>query len=600
MKGRLKDMQVKERVQKLQDLMKQNGIDAYIIPSGDAHQSEYVAPHWDSRKWITGFTGSAGTAVITLENENGLWTDGRYFIQAEKQLEGSTIDLYKMGQPSVPTIVEWLKKNLKDGATIGFDGKVVSKSFYDNLDKALCSKEIKYNLEHDLIDKIWEDRPEIPMNDFYSLDVKFAGKSITQKLNEVREHMKAESTTHFVLSSLDDIAWLFNIRGTDVPCNPVIISYAVISMDESILFVDSKKVTIDIKAELEKDGISIKEYNELDKYLNELNSKNVVTYDPLKTNMWIINSLDADVKKSEEQNYTTKLKAVKNDVELQNMRESHITDGIAMVKFLHWLDTNLGKEKITEISASEKLAQLRSEGENFKGLSFGTIAGYKEHAAMMHYSSTPETDVELQKEGMFLVDSGGQYLGGTTDITRTMVLGNLTPEEKRDFTLVLKGVIDLSMAKFLYGCTGTNLDVLARGPLWQYGIDYKCGTGHGVGFFLNVHEGPHGIRNNYVSAVLEEGMNVTNEPGVYKQGRHGIRIENILVVRKDEETESGQFMNFETITFCPIDLDGIVVEMLTTEERAWLNNYHKEVYEKLSPSLNEEQRAWLKYNTRAI
>ena len=593
-------MQVKERVQKLQELMKQNGIDAYIIPSSDAHQSEYVAAHWGSRKWITGFTGSAGTAVVTLENGNGLWTDGRYFIQAEKQLEDSSIELYKMGQPSVPTIAEWLKKNLKDGATIGFDGKVVSKSFYDSLDKALCSKEIKYNLENDLIGQIWNDRPEIPMDNFYSLDVKFAGKCRVEKLNEVREHMKAESITHFVLSSLDDIAWLFNIRGNDVPNNPVIISYALISMDEAILFVDFKKLTDNIKSELVKDGISIKEYDELGKCLKALNSKNVVSYDPAKTNMWIVNSLSSDVKKSEEQNYTTKLKAVKNDVELQNMRDSHVTDGVAMVKFLHWLDTNLGKEKITEISASDRLAQFRAEGENFKGLSFGTIAGYKEHAAMMHYSSTTETDVELLKEGMFLVDSGGQYLGGTTDITRTIVLGDLTSEQKRDFTLVLKGFIGLSRAKFLYGCTGTNLDILARGPLWQYGIDYKCGTGHGIGFFLNVHEGPHAIRNNYVPAILEEGMVMSNEPGVYKEGRHGIRIENLIVVRKDEETESGQFMSFETITFCPIDLNGVIVDMLSPEERAWLNSYHCEVYEKLSPSLNEEQRAWLKYNTRAI
>lgn len=593
-------MQVKQRVQKLQELMKQNGIDAYIVPSGDAHQSEYVAPHWTSRKWITGFTGSAGTAVITLDNGNGLWTDGRYFIQAEKQLEGSGIDLYKIGQPSVPTIEQWLKKNLKDGATIGFDGKVVSKSFYDSLDKALCYKEINYKLDADLIDELWDDRPSIPMDSFYSLDVKYAGKSRVEKINEVRAHMKDESITHFILSSLDDIAWLFNIRGNDVPCNPVIISYAAISMDEAILFVDSKKVTKEIKSELENDGIIIKEYSELDKYLRSLDSKNVVSYDPIKTNMWIINSLNKDVKISEEQNYTTKIKAIKNDVELQNMRKSHITDGVAMVKFLHWLDTNLGKEKITEISASDKLAQFRSEGENFKGLSFTTIAGYKEHAAMMHYSSTPETDVELQKEGMLLVDSGGQYLGGTTDITRTIVLGSLTEEEKRDFTLVLKGFINLSMAKFLYGCTGTNLDVLARGPLWKYGIDYKCGTGHGVGFFLNVHEGPHGIRNNYVPAILEEGMNVTNEPGVYKEGRHGIRTENILVVRKDEATDSGQFMSFETITFCPIDLEGVVVDMLSSEEREWLNNYHKEVYEKLSPSLDEELKEWLKYETRAI
>ncbi len=593
-------MVIKERVQKLQELMKQKGIDAYIIPSSDPHQSEYVADHWGSRKWITGFTGSAGTAVITLENGNVLWTDGRYFIQAEKQIEGSSIDLFKIGEPSVPTIEEWLKNSLKDGATVGFDGKVVSKTLFDSLDIALCSKDVKFNLDYDLIGEIWVDRPSIPMSEIFSLDVKYTGKSRLEKINEVRKNMSARSISHFVLSSLDDIAWLLNIRGNDVKNNPVTISYVLLSMDETILFIDSKKLTNDIKAELEKDGLTLKEYNDLDKHLKALNAKNVLTYDPDKINMWIVNSIPADVRKVESQNYTTKLKSIKNEVELQNIRETHIKDGIAMVKFLHWLDTNLGKIKITELSATEKLVQFRSEGEGYKGPSFNTIAAYKDHAAMMHYGSTPETDVELLKEGFFLVDSGGQYLGGTTDITRTIVLGELTDEEKRDFTLVLKGFIALSRAKFLYGSCGTNLDVLARNPLWQYGIDYKCGTGHGVGFFLNVHEGPHAIRHNIMPAVLEEGMLMSNEPGVYKQGRYGIRTENLIVARKDEVTESGQFMRFETVTFCPIDLNGVVVDMLSPEEKAWLNNYHKEVYEKLSPGLNEELRAWLKYKTRAI
>ena len=593
-------MVIKERVQKLQELMKQKGIDAYIIPSSDPHQSEYVADHWGSRKWITGFTGSAGTAVITLENGNGLWTDGRYFIQAENQIEGSSIDLFKIGEPSVPTIEEWLKNSLKDGATVGFDGKVVSKTLFDSLDIALCSKDVKFNLDYDLIGEIWVDRPSIPMSEIFSLDVKYTGKSRLEKINEVRKNMSARSISHFVLSSLDDIAWLLNIRGNDVKNNPVTISYVLLSMDETILFIDSKKLTNDIKAELEKDGLTLKEYNDLDKHLKALNAKNVLTYDPDKINMWIVNSIPADVRKVESQNYTTKLKSIKNEVELQNIRETHIKDGIAMVKFLHWLDTNLGKIKITELSATEKLVQFRSEGEGYKGPSFNTIAAYKDHAAMMHYGSTPETDVELLKEGFFLVDSGGQYLGGTTDITRTIVLGELTDEEKRDFTLVLKGFIALSRAKFLYGSCGTNLDVLARNPLWQYGIDYKCGTGHGVGFFLNVHEGPHAIRHNIMPAVLEEGMLMSNEPGVYKQGRYGIRTENLIVARKDEVTESGQFMRFETVTFCPIDLNGVVVDMLSPEEKAWLNNYHKEVYEKLSPGLNEELRAWLKYKTRAI
>ncbi|QSX06847.1 aminopeptidase P family protein [Sedimentibacter sp. zth1] len=593
-------MLIRERVNKLQQLMKEKGIDAYIIPSSDAHQSEYVAPHWTGRKWITGFTGSAGTAVITLKSGNGLWTDGRYFIQAEKQLEGSTIDLFKMGQPSVPTISKWLKDNLDENSTIGFDGKVISKSFFDNLDKELNEKCIKYNLDNDLIDALWKDRDPIPMGEFYSLDVKYSGKSRLDKIQEVKEYLKESGSTHYVLSSLDDIAWLFNIRGDDVPCNPVVISYAVVSNNEVVLFVDSKKLTKQMKAELENDSIIIKEYTDLQNYLVKLNKDCIITYDPMKTNMWIVNSLGSDIKTKEALNVTTKLKAVKNDIELQNMKNSHIRDGVAMVRFLHWLDTHLGKEKITEITVADKLEEFRSKGENFKGLSFTTIAGYKDHAAMMHYSATKDTAYELEKEGMILIDSGGQYLDGTTDITRTIVLGNLTAEEKRDFTLVLKGVINLSIAKFLHGATGANLDVLARGPLWKYGIDYKCGTGHGVGFFLNVHEGPHGFRQSNVPTVLEAGMNITNEPGVYKEGKHGIRTENILVVRDDETTESGRFMNFETITFCPISLDGIDVELLTSEERAWLNNYHKDVYVKLSKYLDEDERQWLRYQTRAI
>ncbi|SHK02715.1 Xaa-Pro aminopeptidase [Hathewaya proteolytica DSM 3090] len=594
-------MLVKEKVEKLQQLMRQKGIDTYVIPSADAHQSEYVAPHWKSRAWISGFTGSAGTVVITLDKGNCLWTDGRYFIQAEKQLEGSGIDLYRMGQPSVPTISEWLKENIENGSTIGFDGKVISKSFFDNLEKNLSCKDIKFNLEYDLIDEIWEDRPEIPMDEIFTFDVKYAGKSRIEKLAEVRENMKKTGSTHFVLSSLDDIAWLFNIRGNDVPSNPVIIAYALISMDKATVFVDSKKVPQEVKEELNKDGVELREYDEIGKCLSELETSAIVTYDEAKTNMWIVNSLNSNIKVNAQSNYTTLLKAVKNEVEIANMRNCQLKDGVAMVKFLYWIDNNVGKQEITEISAADELEGFRAEGEDFRGISFSTIAAYKEHAAMMHYSANEETDYELKKQDMFLVDSGGQYLDGTTDITRTIVLGELSDEQKRDFTLVLKGVINLSMAKFLHGCTGVNLDILARRPLWEYGIDYKCGTGHGVGFYLNIHEGPHSIRVNYVPTVLEEGMVVTNEPGVYKEGKHGIRTENMLVVRKDENTEyGGQFMKFETITFCPIDLRGVVVEMLTAEERAWLNDYHKQVYDKLSPYLDESHKSWLKYATRAI
>ncbi|WML37705.1 aminopeptidase family protein P [Clostridium sp. OS1-26] len=457
-------------------------------------------------------------------------------------------------------------------------------------------------LEHryDLIDELWKDRPSISTEPIFVHDVKYAGKSRVEKVNMVREEMKKDEVTHIVLSSLDDIAWLLNIRGTDVPCNPVAVSYVVVSEKETVLFINSVKVKDEVKKELEQDGIVIKAYEDVNDYLKTLAKESKVMLDAVKTSFGICKGLNEGIEIIEKDNITTKIKGIKNEVEIENIKNAHIKDGVAMVKFLHWLDNNLGKEEISEISAADKLEGFRAEQELFKGISFTTIAAYKEHAAMMHYSATPESDYKLKKEGMFLVDSGGQYLDGTTDITRTTVLGTLTEEEKRDFTLVLKGVIDLSMAKFLHGVNGTNLDILARRPLWEHGIDYKCGTGHGVGFFLNVHEGPHAIRCNVVPTILEEGMIVTNEPGVYKEGRHGIRTENILLVVKDEETEFGQFMKFETISFCPIDLEGIVPEMFTPEEKAWLNNYHKEVYSKLSPYLSEDEKEWLKHETREI
>ncbi|MBI6872702.1 aminopeptidase P family protein [Clostridium aciditolerans] len=592
-------MSIKERVNSLREKMKEKGIYAYIVPSSDAHQSEYVAEHWKSRQWISGFTGSAGTAVITLDDA-GLWADGRYFIQAEKQLEGSGIKLFKMGQPSVPTIEAWLSKVVPQNGVVGFDGSVLSTSLARNIEKAVSKKGTTLEHRYDLIDELWKDRPSISTEPIFVHDVKYAGKSRVEKVRMVREEMKKDEATHLVLSSLDDIAWLLNIRGTDVPCNPVAVSYVVVSEKETVLFINPVKVKDEVKKELEQDGIVIKAYEDVNNYLKTLAKESKVMLDPVKTSFGICKGLNEGIEIIEKDNITTKIKGIKNEVEIENIKNAHIKDGVAMVKFLHWLDNNLGKEEISEISSANKLESFRAEQELYKGISFTTIAGYKEHAAMMHYSATPESDYKLKKEGMFLLDSGGQYLDGTTDITRTMVLGTLTEEEKRDFTLVVRGVIDLSMARFLHGVNGTNLDILARRPLWEHGIDYKCGTGHGVGFFLNVHEGPHAIRCNVVPTVLEEGMIVTNEPGVYKEGRHGIRTENILLVVKDEETEFGQFMKFETITFCPIDLEGIVPEMLTSEERAWLNNYHKEVYNKLSPYLNEEEKVWLKHKTREI
>lgn len=591
-------MKIKDRVEKIRQLMKRNQMDAYIIPSYDAHQSEYVAEHWKCRQWISGFTGSAGTVVITL-TDAGLWTDGRYYIQAEKQLKDSGIRLFRMADPGVPSYAEWLEGVLKEGSTIGFDGNVLSTEMVKNMGEVLKTKEIVLKMEQDLIGELWRDRPEIPKGQIFVHDVKYAGKSRMEKLAEVREELKSKGANYYILTSLDDIAWLLNIRGSDVPNNPVAIANVIVAEHKCYLFIDSSKVPSEVKVELEAEGIELKGYHEIQPFLKSLTSNDAILIDENRTNICLYNAIESSTKKIECHNITTKLKTIKNEVEINNLKWCEVKDGVAMVKFIKWLKDSVDKEEITEISAEEKLEGFRGQQEGFVGPSFDTIAGYKEHAALMHYKANIETQYTLGNEGLFLVDSGGQYFDGTTDTTRTIVLGKLTEEEKRDFTLVLKGNIALSSVKFLHGATGANLDVLARQPIWQYGLDYKCGTGHGVGFFLNVHEGPQSIRNNN-NVSLEKGMIITNEPGIYLEGKYGIRIENMMVVVEEEKTEFGQFMKFEAITYCPIDLAGINKEMLTESEKQWLNKYHKDVYAKLAPYLDEEESAWLKEETREI
>lgn len=592
-------MEIKDRVEKLRKLMLKNKFDAYIVPSFDANQSEYVAEHWESRKWITGFTGSAGTAVITLEDA-GLWTDGRYYIQAEKQLEGSGIRLFRMVDPGVPSFTEWLSDVLIEGSTVAFDGNVFSVEMVENMEKSFKAKNIKIDIKHDLIDELWEDRPAIPQNSIFIHDVQYAGKSRTEKLNEVRLEIAEKGANYFLLTSLDDIAWLLNIRGTDVPNNPVVTSNVIVSHDKCYLFIDKAKIPADVKKQLEIDGIDIKENNEITKILNSLTEKDTVVFDKEKTNICLYDSINNASTKLELSNVTTALKAIKNDIEIQNFRQCQLNDGVAMVKFIKWLKESVTEEKITEISASDKLENFRKERPLYFDLSFDTIGGYKDHAAMMHYKATEASQYTLKDEGFFLVDSGGQYYNGTTDITRTIALGKLTEEEKIHFTLVLKSHIALSSLKFLYGATGSNLDVIARQPIWKYGLDYKCGTGHGVGFLLNVHEGPQRFSQVPNTVKLEKGMIITNEPGIYLEGKHGIRTENMMLVVEDEKTEFGQFMKFEAITYCPIDLEAIVKDMLTEDEKQWLNAYHKDVYVKLSPYLNENEQAWLKVATEEI
>ncbi|WP_252229535.1 aminopeptidase P family protein [Clostridium sp. ZBS15] len=591
-------MRTFEKIQKLREIMKNENIDYYVVPSGDFHQSEYVAEHFKSRAYITGFTGSAGTALIGRK-KGILWTDGRYFIQAEQQLKDSGIELYKMRIPGWPTLHEWLMENMKSGETVSFDGRLFSINEYKEFKKIKDKKDINIVMDKDLIEEIWNDKPELPKEKAFLHDIKYCGKSAKEKIEEVRVEMKKIGAESYIISSLDDIAWLYNIRGNDVKDTPVVLAYAVVNEEKATLYIDKNKLSNEDQIKLNNEGIKIDEYNNIFEDVKDI--KNSVILDPNKVSGYIYTLINENVEVIEALNITTKLKAIKNSVEIENLRKCQIKDGVAMVRFLKWLKENVGKENITEVTVADKLLELRSKGDLFVEESFGTIAGYKEHASMMHYSATKESAYELKPEGILLVDSGGQYLDGTTDITRSFILGKLTDEEKKDFTLVLKSHINLMKAKFLKGTTGSNLDVLARTILWDEGMDYKCGTGHGVGFFLSVHEGPQSIRPVPNTVVLEPGMILTNEPGVYKEGKHGIRTENVMLVANDIEThDGGEFYKFEVMSYCPIDIEGIDESLLTETEKKWLNNYHTETYAKLSHYLNDEEKNFLKNATREI
>ena len=595
---------IKQRIENIRDLMKEKNIYAYIVPSSDYHQSEYVGDYFKSREFMSGFTGSSGTLIISMD-EAGLWTDGRYFIQAEQELKDSGIKLFKMGEEGVPTIEEYLLEKLPKNSTLGFDGRVMSVKEGQSLANKLAFKGINIEYKYDLVNDIWEDRCSLPTEKAFLLGVEYSGEGFSDKLSRIRAVMKEKKATTHILASLDDIAWLFNIRGRDVKSNPVVLSYAVITIDSVYLFIDKNKIGKDIRAELSKENVQIKGYEEVYEFIKNIDENEVVLIDTSKVNYAIYNNIPSNVQKIEERNPSILFKSIKNEIELKNIRNSHIKDGVAFTKFMYWLKNNIGKIEITEISATQKLEAFRREQDKFIEPSFSTIAAYKDHAAMMHYSATEESNYKLEPRDLFLVDSGGQYFDGTTDITRTIALGPIPENVRKDFTNVVRGMIRLSKAKFLYGCRGYNLDILARGPLWEEGIDYKCGTGHGIGFVLNVHEGPNGFRWKVRediddSCILEEGMVTTNEPGVYVENSHGIRIENEIVVRKAEKNEYGQFMDFEVITFAPIDLDAIDESLILKDEKVYLNNYHKQVYDKISPYLNEEEKQWLKTYTREI
>lgn len=592
-------MSVNKRIEELRKLMDKNKLDLYIIPTSDPHNSEYLADVFKTREFITGFTGSAGLALVTKDRAL-LWTDGRYFIQAEREIKDSEFELMKMGIAGYPTYEEWIREYIKPNSKIGFDGRMFSQGEFEKLAGKLIDKKIDYITDLDLIGEIWKDRPEYPKSQAFIHELKYTGKSSLEKLGEVRQMMKMDGVDYFLISSLDDIAWLYNIRARDVLSNPVLISYALVTMEEAYLFTDEDKIDREVREFLQEGKIEILPYEGLVEKIQKFEKDKKVYLEKEKINRFVYSNLPEYVKVKSGINYTTSLKAYKNQVEIKNQRNAYIKDGVALTKFFYWLDKNLDREEITEISASNKLLEFRRMQDGFIEPSFATIAAYKDNAAMMHYSADETSNRVLKREGLFLVDSGGQYLDGTTDTTRTLVLGELSSEEIHDFTLTFKGHTNLMTAKFLEGSTGHYLDVLSRIPLWKEGIDYKCGTGHGIGFLLNVHEGPHRISPAENSIALQEGMITSIEPGVYKSGEYGIRLENIAVVKKDVKTEFGQFLSFETLSFVPIDLEGLDIDMISKEELDWLNSYHEQVYKKLSPFLSDDERQWLEIKTRQI
>lgn len=589
---------IKERIHALRMTFRPNNIKAFIIPSTDPHLSEYVAPYWMSREWISGFTGSAGTAVILMDKA-GLWTDSRYFLQAEKELEGSGITLYKEMLPETPSITKFLYQNLKPGESVSIDGKMFSVQQVEQMKEDLAPYQLQVNLFGDPLKNIWKDRPSMPDAPAFIYDVKYAGKSCGEKVAAIRTELKKKGIFALFLSSLDEIAWTLNLRGSDVHCNPVIVSYLLVTQDEVVYFISPEKITQEVNEYLQEQQVSLRKYDEAESFLNSFAGENILI-DPKKTNYAIYSAINPACKVVRGESPVTLLKAIRNEQEIAGIHHAMQRDGVALVKFLKWLEASVLSGKETELSVDRKLHEFRAAQPLYMGESFDTIAGYKEHGAIVHYSATKESDVTLQSKGFLLLDSGAQYLDGTTDITRTIALGELTEEEKTDYTLILKGHIALAMAKFPAGTRGAQLDVLARMPIWSHGMNFLHGTGHGVGHFLSVHEGPQSIRMNENPIVLQPGMVTSNEPGVYKAGSHGIRTENLTLVCKDKEGMFGEYFKFETITLCPICKKGIIKEMLTAEEVKWFNDYHQTVYKKLSPSLNEEEKKWLLEATKAI
>lgn len=588
---------ISERLSALRRVMEQKKADMYLVPASDFHESEYVTDYFKAREFLTGFTGSAGTAVITAK-EAGLWTDGRYFVQAKEQLPDE-IRLYQMGEDGVPDIEEYVENHLKEHGCLAFDGRVVNAVWGEKLKKAAEKKHGTIKTDEDLLDGIWKDRPALSCEPVWLLDEKYSGKKTSDKLYKVREEMKKKKADIHLMTSLCDIAWLLNVRGGDISYVPVPLSFLALTEEECIWFVQSGAVDEEVRDYVRKNHITVREYREFYEYVKKLEGKTVLL-DRGAVSCSICSSIPDSCRIMDEPDVAALMKAVKNKTEIDNIRKAHIKDAVAVCRFMYWLKTNAGSIPMTELSAAEYLEGLRKEQEVFLEPSFETISAYKEHGAIVHYASVPETDASVEGQGFLLVDSGGHYLEGTTDITRTFAVGAVTEEMKTDYTLVCAACLNLAATRFLYGCTGKNLDLAARAPFWEKGLDYKHGTGHGVGYLLSVHEGPNAFRWRKPETVMEEGMVTTDEPGLYKEGKYGIRLENELLCRKGEKNEYGQFMYFENLTFVPYDLDAIAAEKLTDTERKRLNEYHAAVYSVVSPFLSGEELAWLKDATRKV
>lgn len=606
---------IRDRLDALRKLMKERGMDAYMIPTADFHESEYVGEHFKCREYMTGFTGSAGTALITMD-EACLWVDGRYYVQAAAQLKDSTVTMMKMGQEGVPSLRAYLEDKMPEGGCLGFDGRVVNAAEGLALEEMLRERGARISYGEDLAGMIWQERPELSAEPAWVLDERYAGKSALDKIADVREAMEKVHASVHVLTSLDDIAWLLNIRGNDILYNPVVLSYALVTMDQLYLFVNSSVLEgkaypyledekgISVREYLERTGVTVMPYDGVYDMVEGLKNEKVLL-EKCRINYAVYRLIDGSNKVIDRINPTASMKAVKNDVEIENEKRAHIKDGVAMTKFIYWLKKNTGRIPMDEISVSDYLGKLRMDQEGCIGLSFATISAYGAHGAMCHYSATPESSIPLEPRGLYLIDSGGQYYEGTTDITRTIAMGPVTDEEKEHFTLVLMSMLRLGDVKFLHGCRGLSLDYAAREPLWRRGLNYEHGTGHGVSYLSSVHERPNGIRFKMVperqdNAVMEAGMITSDEPGVYIEGSHGIRTENLVLCVEDEKNEYGQFLRFEFLTYVPIDLEVIDREIMSERDVELLNRYHEQVYEKISPYLDEDERVWLAEATRAV